>query len=118
MGDPKTKTDPQFKCNQCDKPYVKKGALTNHMSKVHLILKSPEKKSYMDISTSDKMETEKTFMADIASKKDTEMKQEQEAAADELEVMQNMNSLIDFESSILTSPVLEPKTADIIKVQN
>ena len=51
MKDLKTKAEPQFKCNHCDKPYIKKGALTNHMSKVHLLVKSPIKKSFMDIST-------------------------------------------------------------------
>jgi hypothetical protein len=93
MVDLKTKSDPHFKCNLCDKPYVKNGALTNHMKKVHLIIKSPVKTSFMDISTDDEMDSEKTFMADVASKKDTEMKHmaelarknyAEEAAADEL----------------------------------
>ena len=54
MVDPKSKPDPKFKCNECDKPYVKKGAMTNHK-----MTKSPVKSGFMDISSNSEYDENK-----------------------------------------------------------
>ena len=41
----------QYKCNKCDKPYFKKGALTTHIKKAHNISNYITKKEFMAIST-------------------------------------------------------------------
>ena len=41
----------QYKCNKCDKPYFKKGALTTHIKKAHNISNNITKKEFMAIST-------------------------------------------------------------------
>ena len=42
----------QYKCNKCDKPYFRKGALTTHIKKAHNISNQITKKEFMAISTS------------------------------------------------------------------
>ena len=41
----------QYKCNKCDKPYLKKGALTTHIKKAHNYSKNITKKEFMAIFT-------------------------------------------------------------------
>ena len=99
----------QYKCYECDKPYIKKGAPTNHMRKVHSISKSPVKKEFMDISNNsesdindtinkedDELELDKTCLLEHA--KDLDRKEESE----ELEVILGMKSTLSFDDSVLT----------------
>ena len=44
----------QYKCNKCDQPYFKKGALTSHIKKAHNIYNNITKKEFMAISTNNK----------------------------------------------------------------
>ena len=44
----KLNSDPKHKCADCGKPYVKKGALTNHMKNVHAKHDSPESEDFLD----------------------------------------------------------------------
>ena len=41
----------QYKCNKCDKPYLKKDALTTHIMKAYNISNKITKKEIMAIST-------------------------------------------------------------------
>ena len=163
MSDQKCKPDPKFKCDKCDKPYVKKGAMTNHKLKVHNITKSPLKTGFMDLSSNsehdknihdngkypclicdmtfkskksvlghmqnihkknastifevtesdadiDEFELEKTMMTEYAQelnlREDTE----------ELELVSNMTSTINFNSSVLVSSLETEKTNNVIKI--
>ena len=45
-----------YNCNECDKPYIKKGAMKNHLKRVHNISKSPINKGFMDITTANNPE--------------------------------------------------------------
>ena len=72
----------QYKCKTCDKPYLKKGALTNHMKKAHNIFKTTTKKEFMEISTNnesdnndtnietDKLDVENSFMLEHAKEQE------------------------------------------------
>ena len=60
MSDPNSKPVPKFNCNECDKPYVKKGAMTNHRLKVHNMTKSPLKTGFKDISSSSEHDEDKS----------------------------------------------------------
>ena len=63
-------------------PTLKKGALTNHMTKVHNISKTTTKKEFMEISTNnesdnndtnieiDKLEVENSFMLENAKEQE------------------------------------------------
>ena len=62
----KVETKP-YNCNKYDKPYIKKGALTNHMRKVHSISKSPVKEEFMDISNNSESDNN-----DLINKEDDE----------------------------------------------
>ena len=103
------KPNQQYICYKCDKPYIIKGALTNHLRKVHKITKSPTKKDLMDISTNsdsdindtviqldDVFEAEKTAILEQA--KDLDRKEE----ADELQIILGMTSTMSFDTSVLT----------------
>ena len=41
----------QYKCNKCDNPILKKGALTTHIKKAHSLFNNITKKELMAIST-------------------------------------------------------------------
>ena len=74
MSDPKSKPDPKYMCSECNKPYVKKGAMANHKKKVHHMTKSPLKTGFMDLSSyidnDNEFELEKTMMAEYAKEQD------------------------------------------------
>ena len=77
MSDLKSKPDPKYKCNECDKPYVKKGAMTNHEKKVHNITRPPLKTGFMDVSSCSDTDEFKL---------DHDEEQDLKRAADELEL--------------------------------
>ena len=107
-----TKSNQMYKCNVCDKPYVKKGALTNHLRKVHNLTMSPSKKQFMDTSCSSDLENdldkENSVLLDNA--KDLDEKD----AADELEIMLGMKSTVTFDTSVLTRANTTKKTDKFI----
>ena len=49
----------QYKCNKCDKPYFKKGALTTHIKKAHNISNSITKKELKAVSTNNELDNNK-----------------------------------------------------------
>ena len=49
-------TKQQYKCNNCDKPYLKKSALTTHIKKAHKISNNIIKKEFMAISTNNELD--------------------------------------------------------------
>ena len=89
-----------YRCNVCDKPYIKKGALTNHLKKVHNLSLSPTKKEFMDTSNKsdieNDLERDNTVMVDYAKELD------EKDEADELEAMLGMKSTVNFDASVLT----------------
>ena len=99
-----------YRFNVCDKPYVKKGALTNHLKKVHNISVSPTKKEFMNISCNSDLEkdleTENSVLQDYAKELD------KEDEADELEITLGMKSTVTFDASVLTakSTTEEPRS--------
>ena len=103
MSDPKSKPDPKYMCSECNKPYIKKGAMTNHKKKVHNMTKSPLKTGFMDLSSysdnDDEFELEKTMMAEYAKEQDLK------ETENELELISNMTNTINFNSSVLLSNV-------------
>ena len=111
------KSNQMYKCNVFDKPYVIKGALTNHLRKVHNLTISPTKKNFMDISSThdldddDELELDNTIMIEQAEEQDLK------EAADELDLIYNMTNTINFNSSVLASNVEEAvNTKEVIKV--
>ena len=88
-----------YNCNECDKPYIKKGALTSHTRKVHSKSKSPVTKEFMDFSN--KSESDNN---DIINKEDDEFELDldKKDAAEELEVILGMKSTMSFDASVLT----------------
>ena len=100
MFDPKSKPHPKYKCNECDKHYVNKGAMTNHEKKVHNITKPPLKTGFMNISS---------YSDTDEFKLDNDEEQDLKRAADELELIANMASQIDFNSSALAPNVEQDK---------
>ena len=93
------KSNLMYRCNVCDKPYIKKGALTNHLKKVHNLSMSPTKKEFMDTSNNsdieDDLERDNTVLVDYAKELD------EKDEADELEVMLGMKSTVSFDASVL-----------------
>ena len=96
-----SKSSQVYKCNVCDKPYIKKGALTNHLKKVHNLSMSPNKKEFMDISNNsdinDDLDKENSVILEHAkylNEKDN---------AEELEIMLGMKSTVSFDASVLTA---------------
>ena len=109
------KPNQQYICYKCDKPYIIKGALTNHLRKVHKITNSPTNKGFMDISTNsdsdsndtvtqldDVFEADKTAMLEQA--KDLDRKEE----AEERQIILDMTSTMSLDTSVLASETEEP----------
>ena len=62
-----TKSDPQYKCADCDKLFVKKGNLINHMKNVHSKDDIPTTEGFLDnTSYSEELDMENTFLLDAA----------------------------------------------------
>ena len=103
-----------YRCNVCDKPYIKRGALTNHLKKVHNLSMSPTKKEFMDSSCNSNSEkdldTENSVLVDYA--KELDMKDE----ADELEIMLGMTSTVTFDASVLTAASSIEEPAKVITI--
>ena len=108
------KSNLMYKCNVCDKPYIKKGALTNHLKKVHNLSMSPTKKEFMDISSNSDFEkdlnTENEVMLDCA--KELDVKDDD----NELEIMLGMKSTISFDASVLTRASKTEGPAKVITI--
>ena len=108
------KSNLMYKCNVCDKPYIKKGALTNHLKKVHNLSMSPTKKEFMDISCNSELENdlekENSVLIDYA--KELDKKDE----ADELEIMLGMKSTVTFDASILTAASATQEPAKVTTI--
>ena len=111
-----TKSIKMYRCNVCDKPYVKKGALTTHLKKVHNISISPTKKDFMDISNTsdlvDDLDKDNSFILEHA--RDLNKKDD----AEELDIMLGMKSQVSFDASVLTAPSLTEESAKDIIIQS
>ena len=106
------KSNHQYKCNECDKPYIKRGALTNHLKKVHNLPTSPTKKEFMDISNNsdsdDELDTENSVLLEHA--KDLDRKDD----AEELDVMLGMKSTVTFDATILNQADKSEKSVKVL----
>ena len=108
-----TKPIKMYRCNVCDKPYIKKGALTNHLKKVHNISISPTKKDFMDISNiSDDLDKDNSFILEHARYLN------RKEDAEELDIMLGMKSQVSFDSSVLTAPSPTAEPANDIIIQS
>ena len=111
-----TKSIKMYRCNVCDKPYVKKGALTTHLKKVHNISISPTKKDFMDISNTsdlvDDLDKDNSFI--LGHARDLNKKDD----AEELDIMLGMKSQVSFDASVLTAPSLTEESAKDIIIQS
>ena len=52
----------QYKCNQCDKPYLKKGSLTTHIKKAYNISNNITTKELMAISTNNESDNNNKYI--------------------------------------------------------
>ena len=69
MYDPTMKGDQHYKCTDCDKSYVKKGFLSNHMKKIHNKDDSPIPQGFLDnTSYSEELDMEETVLRNVANK--------------------------------------------------
>ena len=67
MTQSSTKADQQYKCDQCDKLFVRKGNLSNHLRNVHNQNDSPTPDGFLDnTSYSEELDTENTVLLDFA----------------------------------------------------
>ena len=106
------KSNHQYKRNECDKPYIKRGALTNHLKKVHNLPMSPTKKELMDISNNsdsdDELDTKNSVL--LEHSKDINRKDD----AEELDVMLGMKSTVTFDATILTQADKSEKSVKVL----
>ena len=66
MSSLKLKADQKYNCTDCDKPYVKKGALTNHMKNIHGKQAPPAKKEFLDNTTYSDLDKDETMIRTAA----------------------------------------------------